>query len=164
MDTFFVAVEYYIEYISNTTVSPNSLYLKMAGLPFPFNFVFSFFYTAITPLPIFSWVSEDFTLFPSIIIPFYWMYVLGVSICSLFKNPRKYTILDLMLLASFLCISLSSFVEPNVRRNFAVYPIIFLHYLAVKNNLSVRYKNYIFIFTLLFVTAINVIAYGYFIF
>ena len=116
------------------------------------------------PFPIFQWAIDDLTLFPSIITPFYWIYILGVSICSLFKNRRKYTLLDLLLIASFLCISLSSYIEPNVRRNFAVYPIIFLHYLVVKNNINIRYKNYIFIFTLLFVLAINIFAYSYFTF
>ncbi len=164
IDTFVVLVKYYIDYTGSTTVSQNSLYLKMAGLPFPFNFLFSFFYTVIAPLPLFSWVTEDLTLFPSVIIPFYWIYVLGVSIFSLFKNHRNYTVLDLMLLASFLCISMSSFVEPNIRRNFAVYPVIFLHYLVVKNNLSTKHKNNIFIFTLLFVSAINIFVYSYFIF
>ena len=116
------------------------------------------------PFPIFQWTTDNLTLLPSIITPFYWVYVLGISICSLFKNRRKYTVLDLLLIASFLCITLSSYIEPNVRRNFAVYPIIFLHYLVVKNNLSTRYKNYILIFTFLFVFAINIFAYSYLIF
>ena len=166
IDTFFVLREYYMDYTGSTTTSSNSLFLKMANLPFPFNFLFSFFYTVLMPLPIFSLVilEDDLTLLPSIINPFYLIFVLGVSIWSLFKNRRKYTVLDLLLIASFLCICLSSYVEPNVRRNFAVYPIIFLHYLAVKNNLSVTHKNNIFIFTLLFVFVINIFVYSYFIF
>ena len=102
------------------------------------------------PFPIFQWTIDDLTLFPSIITPFYWIYVLGVTIFSLFKNRRKYTVLDLLLIASFLCISLSSYIEPNVRRNFAVYPIIFLHYLVVKNNMSIRLRKSIFIFSILY--------------
>ena len=163
-DTFFEAVEYYLAYTASASTNPNSLFLKMADLPFPFNFLFSFFYTVIMPLPIFQWAIDDLTLFPSIITPFYWIFVLGVSIFSLFKNRRKYTVLDLLLIASFLCICLSSYIEPNVRRNFAVYPIIFLHYLVVKNNLSIKYKNNIFVFSLIFVISINLLVYGYFIF
>lgn len=164
IDIFFEGLEYYLEYTASISTGSNSLFLKMADLPFPFNFLFSFLYTVIMPFPIFQWAIDDLTLFPSIITPFYWIYILGVSICSLFKNRRKYTLLDLLLIASFLCISLSSYIEPNVRRNFAVYPIIFLHYLVVKNNINIRYKNYIFIFTLLFVLAINIFAYSYFTF
>ena len=164
IDIFFEGLEYYLLYTASVSTGSNSLFLKMADLPFPFNFLFSFLYTVIMPFPIFQWAIDDLTLFPSIITPFYWIYVLGVSICSLFKNRRKFTVLDLLLIASFLCISLSSYIEPNVRRNFAVYPIIFLHYLVAKNNFSVRYKNYIFIFTLLFVLTINIFAYSYFIF
>ena len=166
VDTFIVLKEYYIDYTGSTTTSSNSLFLKLANLPFPFNFLFSFFYTALMPLPIFSLVilEDDLTLLPSIINPFYWIFVLGVSIFSLFKNRKKYTFLDLLLIASFLCICLSSYVEPNVRRNFAVYPIIFLHYLVVKNNLSIRYRKSIFIFSLLFVISINLFVYSYFIF
>lgn len=164
IDIFFEGLEYYLEYTASTTTSSNSLFLRMADLPFPFNFLFSFFYTVIMPFPIFQWTTDNLTLLPSIITPFYWVYVLGISICSLFKNRRKYTVLDLLLIASFLCITLSSYIEPNVRRNFAVYPIIFLHYLVVKNNLSTRYKNYILIFTFLFVFAINIFAYSYLIF
>ena len=166
VDTFIVLKEYYIDYIGSTTTSSNSLFLKLANLPFPFNFLFSFFYSALMPLPIFSLVifEDDLTLLPSIINPFYWIFVLGVSIFSLFKNLKKYTFLDLLLIASFLCICLSSYVEPNVRRNFAVYPIIFLHYLVVKNNLSIGYRKSIFIFSLLFVISINLFVYSYFIF
>tara|TARA_B100001027_G_C16224473_1_gene311469 strand:- start:443 stop:943 length:501 start_codon:yes stop_codon:yes gene_type:complete len=166
VDTFIVLKEYYIDYTGSTTTSSNSLFLKLANLPFPFNFLFSFFYTALMPLPIFSLVilEDDLTLLPSIINPFYWIFVLGVSIFSLFKNRKKYTFLDLLLISSFLCICLSSYVEPNVRRNFAVYPIIFLHYLVVKNNLSIRYRKSIFIFSLLFVISINLFVYSYFIF
>ena len=164
MAIFSEGLKHYSGYIESVSTNPGSLYLKIAGLPFPFNLLFSLFYTVMMPLPILQWASDDLTLFPSIITPFYWMYVLGVSVCSLFKNRRDYTVLDLMLIASLLCISLSSFIEPNVRRNFAVYPVIFLHYLVVKNNLSTRYRNYIFIFTLLLVSAINIIAYGYLMF
>ncbi len=164
MDTFFDAAEYFLEYTANTSTNSNSLFLKMADLPFPFNFLFSFFYTVIMPLPIFQWAIDDLTLFPSIITPFYWIFILCISIWSLFKNRKKFTVLDLLLIASFLCICLSSYIEPNVRRNFAVYPIIFLHYLVVKNNLSITHKNNIFIFALLFVFAINIFVYSYFIF
>lgn len=161
---FSEGLDHYLEYTAGVSTNRDSLYLKIADLPIPFNLLFSLFYTVMMPLPIFQWAIDDLTLFPSIITPFYWVYVLAVSICSLFKKRRGYNVLDLFLIASFLCISLSSYIEPNVRRNFAVYPIIFLHYLVVNNNLSIRYKNYIFAFTSVFVLTINIIAYGYLMF
>lgn len=164
INMFVEGLEHYGEYIASVSTNPGSLYMKIAGLPFPFNFLFSLFYTVMMPLPIFQWAIDDLTLLPSIISPFYWIYVLSVSACILFKNRREYTALDLFLIASLLCIGLSSYIEPNVRRNFAVYPLIYLHYMVVKNTLSTRYRNSILVFTSLFVVGINIMAYVYLIF
>ena len=66
IDIFFEGLEYYLEYTASTTTSSNSLFLRMADLPFPLNFLFSFLYTVIMPYPIFQWTTDDLTLLPSI--------------------------------------------------------------------------------------------------
>lgn len=161
IDIFFEASDVFYNQTSTNATNSNSLYLKLAALPPPLNFIFPFFYTVIMPFPLFNWVKEDITLLLSITTPFYWLFILSISISSLFVKQKKHTILNLLSIACLLFIMLSSYIEPTVRRNFAMYPILFLHYLSVKNNFSSKFKKTNFFLCLIFIISINLLAYTY---
>ena len=161
IDIFFEATDIFANFTSTNATNSNSLYLKLAALPFPFNFIFKFFYTLIMPFPLYVWAKEDITLLLSITTPFYWIFILSISISSLFVKQKKYNILNLLFVACLLFLMLSSYIEPTVRRNFAMYPILFLHYLSVKNNFSSKFKKTNFYLCLIFIISINLLAYTY---
>jgi hypothetical protein len=160
-DIFIEASDIFKDQTTSNATNLNSLYLKFIDLPIPFNLIFVFIYTIIMPYPLFIWVKDDITLLPSIMTPFYWLFILIISIISLFGKLKKFNILDLFFMACLLSIILSSFIEANVRRNFAVYPIIFLYYLSVNNNFSLKFKKNVFYFCIIFIGLINIFAYSY---
>jgi hypothetical protein len=151
--------------ISNLTAinatNSNSLYLKLAAVPFPFDFIFKFCYTLLMPFPLHIWVVEDITLLLSIITPFYWVFILSISINSFFVKQRTYNVLTFLFIACLLFLMLSSYVEPQVRRNFAMYPIIFLYFLSVKNKFSSKFIKANFYLCSVFIVSLNLLAFAY---
>lgn len=146
---------------SINATNSNSLYLKLAAVPFPLDLIFKFCYTLLMPFPLYIWVAEDITLLLSIITPFYWIFILSISMSSFFVKQRTYNVLTLLFIACLLFLMLSSYVEPTVRRNFAMYPIIFLYYLSVKNNFSSKFIKANYYLCSVFIVSLNLLAFAY---
>ena len=93
MAIFSEGLDHYLEYTTSTSTNSDSLYLKIADLPFPFNFLFSLFYTVIQPLPIFQWAINDLTLFSNSLLlgslNFFDLSLIKSSIISC-KNSSEY--------------------------------------------------------------------------
>lgn len=161
LDIFLEASTVFHNHTASSSTHTNSLYLRFASLPFPSNILFGIIYTSVMPFPLFSWVFEDLTMMLSVISPFYWVFVLFLSSYMFFSKRNKTDILSILFVFSIIFIALSSYIEPTVRRNFAVYPLIFAYFMSANLIVKKSIKVILFLMSTTIVLIINVFAYVY---
>lgn len=152
-DTFISQLDQ-IEYYHNRTIDvekKNGLFMIFNNLPFPFNTTFVVVYSMIHPLPFDSYVYQGaengggWVAAPSIITPFYWSYFFIISVLLILKKRCMNSKAYFLLLTCLFYIFLTEFIDPNVRRTFAIYPTIFMvcilygGLIAHKNRNNIKY-------------------------
>lgn len=164
INLFLEAISVFHEHTASSSTNIDSLYLRFAALPFPLNILFGFVYTSIMPFPLFSWVSEDYTLILSVINPFYWSFIILMSFWAFVSKKETKYFVKVLFIFSIMFIALSSYIEPTVRRNFAVYPLIFLYFMSTKEGWTRDAKISGLVYSTATVLTINLFAYMYILF
>ena len=138
----------------------SSLVLRLKDMIFPFNILSLFFYSQFMPLPVTLYVRNDLTQLHTLFTPFLWVYMWHVNLLSIKKISMRNP-LDKLFLIFLGAVLFSSFIEPNVRRSFAMYPILYLYYIKQKGTINIHNKTSYLFSSILLVVALNIFAFVY---
>lgn len=134
--------------------SNDSFGVMLANLPFPLNCITTFALSQIVPFPCWRpfWGGPqpyDWLRITDRIIPFYWAPIMG---CIILMFSRFWKKIDLkyrfLFLLSVLFLILLAISEINLRRQFAIYPLLFMMYIGLAPEYPCRYKlcrKYVFL-------------------
>lgn len=126
--------------------SADSFGAKIAmKIPFPLNYILLTAFSQLLPFPMYHFAGQAPTnvLIHSVTVftPFYWLYIMYVTIKDYFKSRQKKSLPGYFLILSLLYLFLVSIGEFNPRRQMAVYPFIFITYIYYSNTDTISSKR-----------------------
>ncbi len=126
----------------------SSLGAKMAGFPFPLNYILCAVFSQILPFPL--WISYNkidnyqWIMAVESITPLFWMSVWSIIIYAFIKKRKQISFfLKYVLCIALIYILLVAGGEINTRRLMAVYPLVFIVFLEVKDKVSIMNKKFV---------------------
>lgn len=144
--------------------STDSFGAKIATkVPFPLNYIFLTAFSQILPFPIyhFAGLAHTNVLIHSVTIftPFYWFYIMYVTLKDYYYSCEKKVLWGYFLLISGLYLFLTSIGEFNPRRQMAVYPFILVSYFYYSRTDTVLSKRKSFFYTLAILLFLHLVYY-----
>lgn len=127
----------------------DSLGAKLQALPVPFNYIAKTLFAQLLPfpiwLPLIQSAGEGYSYLRIVecFTPLFWIPVLlALCLCFIRKHKQWNINIKLLFYISIIYLFLCSMSEFNVRRLFAVYPIIYCVYIIVKSKFNIRALKY----------------------
>lgn len=126
--------------MSNT--SKGGLFQTIYSLPFPLGTFCIIVFQILMPIPFVSYIVDDYNtkvswlLLPSLATPFLnaLMFYCGIKI--FFKHRAFLRLFDFVFLLCLTYVFVTEWVEPNVRRTFAVFPLIYCYFIVNRDTLQ----------------------------
>ena len=164
LDTFVTAHEGFNEHTKS--VAGGGLYSLFNSLPFPLSSVFNIVYSFIMPFPLTMYIVDPhigiFGL-PSVVMPFINVIMVGCLVFFISRHRKDYRVLWFFIL-TVLFIAMTTTIEPNVRRTFAMIPALYMIFIEIKPFIPRRRYKQIVNNSILFLITLNIPAIIYLLF
>lgn len=127
--------------------SKGGLFQTIYSLPFPLSTFCIIVFQILMPIPFVSYIVDDYNtnvswlLLPSLATPFLNALMFYCGIKSFLKHRAFLSLFDFVFLLCLIYVFVTEWVEPNVRRTFAAFPLIYCYFIV--NRVSLQKSDYV---------------------
>lgn len=149
--------------VHTTLETQGGLFSILNSLPFPINALSITVYTLLLPTPFFMYIASPnigWLGVLSIFMPFITYYTLSILFLSM-KGDKETYLYKLFLCFAVLYLMITSFLEPSIRRVFAMLPSLYMVSCIKYNTIFFSVRKRMIQYVLLFILILNVITISY---